>query len=144
MKEFLSEGVIVDRVSNAVAAGTTVVNSAGVQLGAGNSVLFIVIFGTITTAPTVHAEQSSDDSTYNDLAGTELADLADTDDNLVALLDVRDVQDEYVRCVVDRSSGNVVIDAILAIKYDCKEHPVTQTSDVASHEKHLSPSEGTK
>jgi len=147
MKAALSELVKVERVKNAVAAGSTVVNSDGVQLGDGDSVLFILSMGTVTTAPTVHAEQSSDDGSsdaYADLENSEIDTIVDGDDNLLVLLDVRCPMEEYVRMVVDRTAGNVVIDSITAIVYDCKELPVTQGDDVAATLQLLSPSEGTK
>jgi len=147
MKAALSELVNFERVSNAVAAGSTVISSAGVQVAGGDSVLFLIALGTVTTAPTVHAEQSSDDASadaYADLENSEIDTIADADDNLLVLLDIRRPQEEYVRCVVDRTAGNVVIDGIFALVYDSKELPVTQGSDVAASLALLAPSEGTK
>ena len=76
------------RVSNAVAAGTTDINSSSVDMTAHDGVLFVVAFGAITaTAVTsIKAQQSSDDGVadaWSDLAGTAVT-VADTDDNKLA------------------------------------------------------------
>ena len=136
------------RVSNAVAAGTTDVNSTGVDTQGYEGVMFQILFGAITaTAVTnVHAEQSSDDGAsdaYADLAGTSVT-VNDDDDNQIAWLDINRPRERYVRCVVDRGTANAVIDGIVAILYNPAKQPTTHdSSTVLGGEVHASPAEGT-
>lgn len=144
----LSKACKITRVSNAVAAGTSDINSSSVDMGADggyDSVMFLVEFGTITSGAvtSVKAEQSADDSSWNDLAGTGVT-VADTDDNGVAWLDVHRPGDRYVRCTVDRATQNAVVDGITAIQYNARELPTTHdATTVLGGEFHLTPAEGT-
>jgi len=140
----LLEAVLVERVSDAVAAGTTAVNSDSVDLGPGQGVLFITAMGTVTTAPTVKVQTSSDDSVWNDLEGTEDDTIVDGDDDLLLAVDVKRPLERYVRLVMTRTAGNVVVDSIVAIVYNVQEVPTTQGADVAGEAKSfLAPAEGT-
>lgn len=119
----LSQNAKVTRVSNAVAAGISDINSSSVDMFAGgleyNSVMFSVEFGTITASAvtSVKIQSSDDDSAWSDVTGSSQT-VADTDDNKVFLLDAGKVQSRYLRCVVDRGTANAVVDGILAIQYN--------------------------
>jgi len=137
-----------DRVSNAVAVGTTAVNSAAVDTAGYDGVLFQVLMGTITDGtPKIKAQQdtASGMGAAADLAGTGIT-LAATDDNKVVFLDIRKPLERYLRCVVDRSVGapvtGAVIDGIMAFPYG-GDRPSVHTADVAGNEVHVSPAEGT-
>jgi len=149
MSGMLSERVRIDRIKTAQAVGTAAVTSDIIDLGAEeafDSVMFLVLWGAITDGtPYVKAQQgaASNMSDAADLEGTS-TEAAITDDNLVSVLDIRRVQERYVRAVVTRGgSTGAVVDGILAILYDSAKEPVTQSADVAAHEKHVSPAEGT-
>jgi len=133
------------RVNNAVAAGTTDVESASVDMKSFESVTFLVAFGAITaTAVTsVKVQQSADDSTFNDLAGTGVT-VADDDDNQVVAVEVHAPLDRYVRCVVDRGTANAVVDGIIASQSGPDAAPVTHdATTVVDTEVHHAPAEGT-
>ena len=135
------------RVSNAVAAGTTDVNSTGVDMNGYDDVTFVVDFGAITaTAVTsVKAQQSDDDAVadaYSDLEGTSVS-VADDDDAGIVVLQVHKPLKRYVRCVIDRGTENAVIDTAVAVQSMAHEEPVTQDSTVVGSEYHVSPAEGT-
>jgi len=133
------------RVSNAVAAGTTDINSSSVDMSGFESVTFIVSFGTITaTAVTsIKAGQSADDTTFNDLLGSAIT-VADTDDNQIAILEIVKPTDRFVRCTVDRGTANAVIDSIIAFQGRALEAAVTHdASTVVGSELHHAPAEGT-
>ena len=149
MNGMLSEAVRIDRIKTAQSVGTGSVTSDTVDLGAAegfDSVLFLVLFGTITDGtPKVKARQGaeSDMSDAADLEGTSTAG-AITDDNKMLALNIHRPLERYVDCVVTRGgSTGAVVDGVLALLYDSKKEPVTQSSDVAAHEKHVSPAEGT-
>ena len=109
------------------------------------AVQFIVTFGTITATAVTSCKlaTSSDDSSFNDLAGTAIT-VADSDDNQAVVLDLIRPQERYIRCTVDRGTANAVIDGIVAVQYLAHREPVTHdTSTVVGSEVHASPAEGT-
>lgn len=139
----------VDRLSNAVAAGTTAVNSAEVDMAGFEGVAFVVVMGTITDGtPKVKAQQDvvTGMAGAADLAGTGV-DLAATDDNKIVVLDIKRPLERFLRCVVDRTLGSpvtgAVIDGIFAIRYGAGVLPASHSADVAGNETHVSPAEGT-
>lgn len=134
------------RVSNAVAVGTTAVNSTVVDMANFEGVRFIVQFGAITDgtpAVKVQQGQQSDGSDAADLEGTSVAG-AITDDNKLLVVEVYRPRERYVRCVVTRGGATgAVIDGILAELYGPRIMPVTKDASVAAQEAHGSPAEGT-
>jgi len=143
----LGTDVKITRVGNAVAAGTTDINSSVVDMSGYEGVLFMVLFGTITdTAVTsTKAQQGAqaDLSDAADLAGTGVT-VEDTADNQVAWLDIYRPRERYVRCVVDRGTANAVVDGIIAIQYGPMGKPTSHdSSTVLGGEVHASPDEGT-
>jgi len=146
---FLTEQCRLDRISAAASVATTAINSDIIDMAAAegfDSIVFIVLWGTITDGtPLVKAQQGADSALGDaaDLAGTSTV-AAITDDGLMSVLDIQRPLERYVRCVVTRGgSTGAVVDGILAILYNSKAEPVTQSTDVAAHEKHVSPAEGT-
>ena len=134
---------LVTRVSNAVAAGTSDVNSDSVDMAQYEGVAFAVQFGAITsTAVTsVKIQGSSDNSTFVDLEATAIT-VADDDDNQVFVPEVLAPPYRYIRCVVDRGTANAVIDSILAIQTGPKYLPVTQPATTTG-EVQYAPAAGT-
>ena len=133
------------RVENAVAAGTTSVESDGVDINGFESIVFIVALGAITTgaATSVKLQQSTDNSSFADLEGTSIT-VADDDDNQIALLEIHRPRERYVRAVVSRATQNAVVDGIFAIKHNGTRYaPITQGATVVAAEVHASPAEGT-
>ena len=143
----LSKNTKLTRVSNAVAAGTTDVESAVIDMQNFEGVQFVVAFGTITagavTSIKVQQGAQSDLSDAADLAGTGVA-VADDDDNKIFYLDVYRPRERYVRLVVDRGTQNAVVDGIFAQQYSPRKKPTTHdTTTVGGGETHASPAEGT-
>lgn len=136
------------RVSNAVAAGQTTINSSAVDLAGYEGVKFYVAFGALVSGAVtaVKAQQSSDNASsdaYADLEGTGIT-VADDDDNKIAILDVKKSRERYVRCTVTRSTQNATVDGIIAVRYGAKKLPATDdATTVISREVHASPAEGT-
>ena len=141
----LSKAAKVSRVMNAVAAGTSDQNSSSVDMKGFDACQFVVAFGAITASAvtSVHVETSSDDSTFNDLEGTNVA-VADDDGNQLVIVEVDCPQERYLRVVVDRGTQNAVIDGAIAFQHKADTEPVTHdTSTVLGSEYHLAPDEGT-
>ena len=132
----LLDDIAVDRLSNAVAAGSTDSNGSGVSLAGYDGVLFIALLGTLTAnqVTSLKAQQSSDDGSsdaYTDIEGSSTDPMDDADSNKLLLLDVFRPQEEYVRPVVERATANAVIDGVIAIRYRAKDRPVTQGADIS-------------
>lgn len=120
----LSTSVLPIRVSNAVAAGTTAVNSAWVDVANADGVRFIALLGTLTAnqvtsmklqgACLANQADAADlrDSTSNSVIQT--ANAADADTNKVLVAEVYKPKVRYVRAVVNRGTANAVVDGILA------------------------------
>lgn len=112
------------RVSNAVTAGTTDVNSAWVDVSNADGVRFIAMVGTLTTnqVTSVKLEGAclANQADASDLLDSETgnviqtANLADGDTNKIAVVEVYKPKVRYVRAVVDRGTANAVVDGILA------------------------------
>lgn len=117
------------RVSNAVAAGTTAVNSSSIDMAGFTAATFIVSFGAITaTAVTsVKIQVSDDDAAWSDLTGSSVS-VADDDDNQVVMIESSKVRSQYLRCVVSRGTANSVVDGIVALQYGAAIRPVAQDS----------------
>jgi len=123
----------ITRVSNAVAAGTSDINSSSVDTDNCQTVGFIVSFGAIvaSAATSVKLQQSSDDGgsdAFADLSGASIT-VADTDDNTLVLIEITEPQERYVRCVVDRGTQNATVDSITAITKGSRKLPIDNTTD---------------
>ena len=143
----LSKNTKLTRVSNAVAAGTTDINSTVIDMQNFEGVQFLVAFGAITagavTSIKVQQGAQSDLSDAADLEGTAVA-VADDDDNKLFYLDVFRPRERYVRLVVDRETQNAVLDGIFAQQYGPRTMPtIHDSTTVGGGETHASPAEGT-
>lgn len=135
------------RVSNAVAAGTSAVNSSVVDMSGFDGVTFQVAVGAIVsgaaTSLKIQQGQESDGSDMADLAGSSIT-IGDTDDNKLFAVEIVQPRERYLRCVVSRATQNATIDSITAIQSVAAEEPTTHdSSTVGGTEIHLAPAEGT-
>lgn len=139
----LSKAAVFTRVSNAVAAGTSDVESSSVDMKGFQSAAFIVSLGAITTAAVTSAklQGSSDNSSFSDLEGTGVT-IADDDDNQIFVLDIDNPRHRYIKCVVDRGIQNAVVDSIVAAQYKAQIEPVTQPATTTVEYNHA-PAAGT-
>ena len=140
----LSKAAKLVRVSNAVAAGTTTVNSASVDMQGFHGVAFAVEFGAITAgaATAIKLQGSHDGTAWDDLKNTSQT-VADSADNKTFVADVMRPMHRYLRAVVSRATQNAAVDSILAIAYGADREPVALDPSVAGVELHLSPAAGT-
>jgi hypothetical protein len=126
-----------------VAAGASQDDITGgdiVDLGADgifDSVLFIAILGEVTSGSvcTLKAyagdESNLSDGAYKTTTAPVTASGNDTDNNLL-ILDVVKPGKRYVRGDLVIATQDAVVDSIIAIKYNAKNVPVTQGTDVAN------------
>lgn len=127
----LARNVAIDRVSNAVAAGTTDINSTSVDMADFETATFLVAFGTITaTAVTsIQIDHSADNSAWNSVAGSRVT-IPDSASNRIAITETVRPTLQWVRCTVDRGTANAVVDGIFAIRSSPRRYPVTQGATV--------------
>lgn len=143
---FLSELAVFDRVKTAQSVATAAITSDIIDMAGFDSIMFIVLWGTITDGTPLLKVQSGADSALGDAADLEGTSVVATtdDDNLLSIVDVQGVSERYVRAYVTRGgSTGAVVDGVLAIKYNAHKEPVTQSADVAAIERHVAPAEGT-
>lgn len=128
------------RVSNAVAAGTSDVNTAWVDVANSDGVRFMVAFGTLTSTQVTNvklqgaclANQADAADLLDSTSGTVIktANLADADSNKLAIVEVYKPKVRYVRAVIDRGTANAVIDGAFA--HLILNNPLPYTSNTTS------------
>lgn len=146
MRSILKDAVIDRLLVSQAAAGLTETtnNSASIDCADAENVLFLVELGAISTGGlcTCKVQQSDDNSTFSDVAGTSVVNSGDSAADKILAIEVLNPQARYLRVVTTRSTANVEIDSIIAIKHGAKKVPVSQSSDVDASEVHASPDAG--
>lgn len=135
----LLKNILFRRLSNAVVAGTTEVDSATVDLDdtGARSVLFGVLFGTLTATNvnTITIQGSTNDSSWVDYEHDDVQfTVPDDQDNKLVLCEIIKPKYRYVRLKITRATANAVIDGIFAaIDFFHRSSPVTQGAEVSSY-----------
>ncbi len=145
MAKNLSNQIKITRVSDFVAAGTSNLDSASVDMANWEGVVFIAQIGVIESgaATSTTVEQSADDSSFAALLGSGIT-VADDDDTNCTVTDIFRPIDRYLRSSTKRATQNSTVDGIIAIQYGPRVLPTTNDSTtVISTEKFTSPAEGT-
>ena len=135
------------RVMNGQAAGTgDTIDSTAVDMSGYEGVLFLAAFGALTATQVTSmkaAQGLTSGGSFDDLLGTKLGPLADTDGDKVLSLDIYRPRDRFVRVSITRATANAVIDGVVAILYGPKKAKPAKDASVAFEEAHQSPAEGT-
>ena len=130
-------------VAAAATAATTDVTTSGVDMGQDGGyegVCFISTYGTAAAGNLPHGEQSTDNSSFADLLGTEV-NVGASDEKVY--LDILHPQEQYVRAVFKRGTSSTLGD-VYAILYGPRKVPVDNTTAGTIHgELHVAPAEGT-
>lgn len=129
----------VSSVSPAAVAATTSITSSVLDMSGFDSVVFIALLGDVTTGSVLsltvkeNTANSTSSPTPAAITGGATADFtADTTsaDSKLLISDVMRPDMRYVFCVLARGTANAVVNSILAIQYNAKSLPVTQSTDV--------------
>lgn len=128
------------RLSNAVAAGQTDINSDSVDALGFDVVEFSVHFGAIVAGAvtSVKVQGSTDDAAWNDLTSVTKT-IAATDDNKICRIEVVRPLQRYLRVVVDRGTQDATVDSIDYLMGNAGLAPVTQDTDVVNGDSFVSP-----
>lgn len=143
-KGFLTENVKLVKVSDAAIAGTSAVNGASVDLGGDgggwDGVVFLSSIGTAAANNLMKVQGSDDNSSFADLASSEV-DTGATDKN--QYVDIQRPQHRYLRPVLTRGTSTTV-EAVWALLYRGTSRPVSQDVAGTLYGKRLvSPAAGT-
>jgi hypothetical protein len=133
----LLEACKLDKTSvAAVAAATAITDGDILDMQGFDSVLGIAILGAVdvSSVPTLKAYTGDNaaltDGAYEAVTAGGLTATATDHDNKLLALDLIRPGKRYVRFDLTRADGNAVIDSIIAIRYNARNVPVTQGSDV--------------
>lgn len=140
----LSESLKLVKVADPSADGTSLVNGASVDMaadGGWDGVVFLTSFGTAAAGNAIHAETSDDDSTFNDLAGSEVNVGASDEDQFI---DIVRPKERYLRAAALRGTSSTLGD-IWALLYRGRTLPHNNvTAGTINGVQLVSPAEGTK
>jgi hypothetical protein len=136
MVESILKSGVFDKVLVATAAGTAdTLNGDILDLQGYDSVCLVAILGDVanTAVATLKAycgdAAALGDGAYKTNTATVTAD-ATSADNKLLVLDVIRPGKRYVRADLVRATANIVVDGIIAYRYNAKTLPTTQPSDV--------------
>lgn len=144
MNRRLGEDCKIVKVQDHTSAGTSAVNSDGVDIQGYEGVLFLTSFGTAAANNTVNVAQSDDNGSsddFTDLEGSAVALAGSSDED--QWIDVFRPTKRYVRLEAARGTSTT-LESIWAILYSARSKPVdnTTTGTIAG-ELATSPAEGT-
>ncbi len=118
-KHNITQSIGIGRAGAAVAAGTTASNGDVIDVSGASSVVFIALFGTLTsTAATGIKLQAGTQSGGGDMADVTGATFTfdDTNSGKIAISpEIFNPTKRYWRCVVTRGTANAVIDGIIVL-----------------------------
>lgn len=145
MSTQLVKSVEIQKLEAATAAGTSDIISDTIDMSGFEGCVFIIHLGTLTAShvTSVSVQESSDDSSYTDLADTDSGALADGDSDNLVVIDIHKPLLRYLQCTVNRGTQNAVINSVIGIKYGPISEPTSNGSTVFGTEAHVSPVAGT-
>lgn len=134
----LSKNASLKLVKAAQSSAGTAINSDSVDMQGYDGVVFFGAILTANAANFANLAQSSDDSSFADLAGTKIVPAANGDSFLI---DCYRPGKRYVRCEIDRGGANTATGEIYALRYCSAKAPTSHGSTINA-ELHVSPAEG--
>jgi hypothetical protein len=139
MIESILKNCSIEAAMNNTAAGTgDTLNGDIIDLGSGgifDSVCFVLKTGDVAATAVgtlkAYAGDASDvaDGAYKTTTAAFTADATNSDNKLV-ILDVVRPGKRYIRPDFVRATANIPVESIIAIKYNAKAYPITQSADV--------------
>lgn len=130
-----------DGASYTLAAGTTdTLSSTEIDMLGYDSLMVIGCIGAIAANGSVSMQlkNSATSGSYGsgtvDNIGSAAANNADTDDNKLLVLETYKPPRRYVKVITTRATGNVTPLALVAILFNAKDVPVTQSTSVGGVE----------
>lgn len=139
-----SNNNIVEKITGGAAAGTTAVNGNSLDMRNYRRYAAVVGIGTIVAnaVTSIKAQGSTDNSSWNDLAGTKI-NVADDDDDEIFVLEIVEPLHRYNRVVISRATQNATVQASYYIKGEGINMPLGVGDDVHTKKVVVSPETGT-
>lgn len=131
-----------DGTNYTLAAGTTdTLASTEIDMLGYDSLMIIACIGAIAASGgliSIVLKNTATSASYGsgtiDNIGTAIVNSADTDDNKLMIIDVHKPQRRYIKVYSTRSVANVTPLALVAIRYNAGNRPVTQGTSVGQVE----------
>lgn len=133
----LSKNTTLTKVLALSASAGTALDTASVDMSGFEGAMFFGRVATNNASNFAYLAQSSDDSTFVDLAGTRVVPGDDADSFLI---DIYRPTERYVRCELIRSGANTIIGDIYCFQYGAKTAATSHGSTIDA-ETHISPTE---
>lgn len=131
----LSTAIKTTRVSNAVAAGVTTVDSSIIDTQGFTNHRFVILIGAITASASLRLRlQQGAAANMSDAEDLDLdTDWLDTDDNKLGIIECVLPSKRYLRARVERGTQNTVIDGIICEQYGARNLPTTDDTTTVKH-----------
>jgi len=125
--------VSIQRCKSAQPAAPTPITGDTVDLKGFDSVLFLILWGSIRAGGVqgVKVQGSDNDSNWNDLEGTSIS-VSDESDHKITYLELAKPTYRYVRAVVSRAVQSSAVDGIVALLTGPKTAPVPHEGSTVS------------
>ncbi len=136
MNPNLLNSVRVDLVKVTQTSAGTAVTTDSVDMQGYDAVVFVGGIVTANAGNHIKVSESSDDATFNDLAGTKVTPSVN---GQPVSIDIVKPKGRYVRAEFDRSGADTALETVYAIRYRGRRSPVTNLNA----ETHVSPAQGT-
>ena len=136
----------VTRCLGGVAAGTgDTQDGTAIDMEGYEGVLFIADVGTLSAGAVtdLRAQDSTDDVTFNDVAGSKQSWTQATGSNTSIVLDIYKPLKRYVKPRITRATANAVINGIWAVQYQSRKDAPVQDTTVFASKALASPADGT-
>lgn len=120
MKEL--ENLKIEQSAAAASSAGTAVNGTGVDMSGHEGVIFFSAIATANAGNYLKAQESDDNSSFADLAGTKVV-AASNGQKVV--LEVHKPKKRYIRAVLIRGGADTVTSDIIAVRYGGRTPPET-------------------
>lgn len=135
----LGKSISLHRVKALSTTAGTEVTTDTIDMQGFDGVIVFLTLATFNAANYITAQQSADDSTYNNLEGSKVVTTTDAD---VVAIDIYKPTDRYIQIDVERGGADTVLGEIYALKYGAHKKAPAHGTNVRI-EYHASPAEGT-
>lgn len=127
--------------TGAVAATTDITDAQSVDMAGYDGAIFIAQLGALSASQVTNLQiqGANADTGHADLVGAVTANAADADSDKLLVVDVVKPVQRYLKPMLNRATGNAVLDGIICIRYRASKAPVTQGADVISGVTAVSP-----
>lgn len=132
----------IDLLHTGAVAGTSDITDAdSVDMAGYDGAVFIAQLGALSAnqVTSLQIQGADADTGHADLVGAITANAADGDSDNLLIVDVVKPVKRYLKPMLNRATGNAVLDGIICIRYKASKAPVTQGADVASAVTAVSP-----